>query len=288
MESVETTEKMTVNYIPKNMSNSIEKKKKKKKKTKILGAGVIKTNELETKPNFTYKKPINLEKPKYLKDPKYKGCQLWRWFSKLNIEEKQSILTIEDNTRVELVKLMSLKHTKKQRGYFWGIDKSQLTYYDQHKYLKLENFDGVFIDDDFSKADLEFENIIRISPHDNSPDIITIERSYLENGENFLNLMYLVTRCKFLSRNCQVEYDKNDKTWTCGKPKWFENRDYYTLSTYVSSLFEQSLWVAFQRYNDPEFKKISKKLILQNSLKNKKVYLLLQIFGQNYLWMKEY
>lgn len=231
-------------------SDVIDKKKRKKKKSKTSKT-----------------KNLKVYVPHHPKEQQHLGNPLYQWFIKLTPQERQMVLTVEDKPRIDMIKMMISKHTKKIRGYFWGIDKEgPFCYYDHHKYLDLKNLDGEYLDKSFSVADIELEQMIRLAEGEQHQDTLTIDRSCLKNGEYIMNLLFLNTRCKFLSETCEVEYDKIDKKWICGKPKWFDNRDYFTLATYISSLLEQALWIQFLRTNDTEQKKSIKKFTIPKSV----------------------
>jgi hypothetical protein len=102
-------------------------------------------------------------------------------------------------------------------------------------------------------VEIELQSKIRLTDTREYCDTLTVSLDLLENGEKFLTMMDIITKNKFLSAPCYVQWDNQSKYWLWDIPAWFKGMGFYSLARYIAHKLEMIVWARYweSKHIDP-------------------------------------
>eukprot|EP01116_Phalansterium_solitarium_P018683 TRINITY_DN5043_c0_g1_i1.p1 TRINITY_DN5043_c0_g1~~TRINITY_DN5043_c0_g1_i1.p1 ORF type:complete len:1345 (+),score=190.37 TRINITY_DN5043_c0_g1_i1:216-4250(+) len=216
-------------------------------------------------------------------------ARLERWFLDLTPEQRGRVLSFEDKEGCKIIKQLFDKQKEEGRSLFYDVGEPlfsrqplphfgklkarlKVPFIGRNKQSKQlssfleaslkENFcsrtlasynDSFIYPQRFITADQQLEASVRLCDTREYLDTVTIDSDLLEDGKEFLDLMHVVTRARFLDTPCRVSWiggtnskaPRNEDVWEWEQPRWFGDMGFYSLGTYIAHKLEMALWMRY-------------------------------------------
>eukprot|EP00743_Colponemidia_sp_Colp-15_P006139 GILK01006598.1.p1 GENE.GILK01006598.1~~GILK01006598.1.p1 ORF type:complete len:1078 (-),score=157.86 GILK01006598.1:278-3511(-) len=191
------------------------------------------------------------------KDDANSSARLRQWFLSLSPRDRSSLLTVEDSKLVLQLRSMYAKRSSHSDGLFASLHPSDYydrsgsfrSFRDENLFLRRLSFPESNYSDSFFFADKTLIESVRLCDTHDYLDTFTVSRSAVEEGEEFLKNLDVLSRGGFLSVPCRVSFDAASKQWIWDTPAWFSLNP-SSLGVWIACQLEKTLWMRFWHHFD--------------------------------------
>ncbi len=98
------------------------------------------------------------------------------------------------------------------------------------------------------QAEQEILNCLRIFDCINVYDTICLSEKFLLEFDHALSIFDAISDNSIFTSSYKVFWDINEKVWTLDNPIWFNPNRFQTISSWIVSNLEKSVWIKYYNY----------------------------------------